>query len=97
GPHWDAKDSKGPAEIVLGVLKVHRVYEYTRAGPSQQCQGRFLHDANVHLALPQRFEQIDAHGRELDLAGVTAGLLQQVERQGMIGSAERDNADRPSL
>src|SRR5262249_6281802 len=97
GAHCDAHEFKRTAEIVLGVLKVHRVYEYARAGPSQQCQGRFLHDADVHLTLPQRFEQIDAHGRELDLAGVTAGLLQQAERQGMIGSAERDNADRPSL
>ena len=54
---------------------------------------RLLHQAGVDLSLAQRLQQIDAHGRELDLAGVGAGLLEQIERQRVIGIAERRDAD----
>ena len=59
----------------------------------QQRQRRLLHQAGVDLALPQRFQEIDAHGGEPDLAGVGAGLLQQIERERMIGIAEPGYAD----
>ena len=65
-----------------------------RAGLLQQRQGRLLHQADVDLPLPQRLQQIDAEGRELDLAGIGAGLLEQIERQRVIGVAERGDADR---
>ena len=97
GAHRHAHEFERTAEIVLGVFEIHCVHEHARARAPQQCQSRLLHQADVDLALAQRLQQIDAHGRELDLSGVGAGLLQQIERQRMIGIAERGDADRPSL
>jgi hypothetical protein len=76
--HCESHEFKRTAEIVLGVLKIHCVHEHARARAPQQCQSRLLHQADVDLVLPQRFQQIDAHGREMDFLGVGTGLLQQI-------------------
>jgi len=75
----------------------HRIHEHARAGAFEQGQRRFLDKPDIDLVLPQGFQQIDAQGRELDCLGVDAGLLEQIERERVIGIAERRDADRPSL
>ena len=95
--HCESHEFKRTAEIVLGVLKIHCVHEHARARAPQQCQSRLLHQADVDLVLPQRFQQIDAHGREMDFLGVGTGLLQQIERERVISITKRGDADRPSL
>ena len=82
---------------MLGVFQIHGVHQHARAGAPQQRERRLLHDAGVHLPLAQRFQQIDPHGRELDFPRVDARLLEQVERQRMVGVAERGNADGLAL
>jgi hypothetical protein len=51
----------------------------------------------IDLALTQRFEQVDAHGRKLDLAGVGLGLRQQIKRQRVVGIAEPGYRDGATL
>ena len=43
--------------------------------------------------MAQGFQEIDAEGCEPDLRGVSASLLEKVERQCMIGIAKRRDAD----
>src|SRR5262249_35012529 len=62
-----------------------------------QRQRRLLHDADVDLALAQRFQQVDTDGRELDLRVVGAGLLEQIKRERLFGIPDRGDAYRSSL
>jgi len=85
-----AAERAGIRQVLLPTL-------YQTAGfggqPAQPAQRRFLHDTGIDLPLAQRFEQIDAHGRELNFSRIGGRLFEQINRQRMIGITERRNAD----
>ena len=95
--HRDAHELVGAAEEAAGVGEVHAVDQHARAGTLQQGEGRLLHQAGVDLSLAQRFQKVDAHGGELDLAGVGLHLRQQIERQRVVGIAEPGHRDGAAL
>ena len=83
--------------MALGLLEIHGVHQHAPAGPLHHGERRLLDQADIDLSLAQRLQEIDAHGGELDLARIGAGLLQEIEGERVIGRAQRIDADRLAL
>src|SRR6267143_3872160 len=91
--HRDAHELVGAAEVFARVGEIHRVDQHARARFLEQGQRRLLHQAGIDLPLPQGLQEIDPQGRELHLVWVGFGLLEEKERERVIGIAERGDGD----